>query len=195
MPLSGTGVAATLTLSFGSNSFSFGNVNTGSSSTPQSETITNTGNANVQITQISVSSGYSLTGAGTPVTLSAGQQLSFSITFAPTNAGSAPGTLTVTSNATGSPAVIPLSGTGVTPTPHSVALSWNASTSTVVGYYVYRTTTSGTGYAKITGSSIANLSYTDTTVQGATTYYYVTTAVDSSGTESLYSNEAQAIIP
>jgi fibronectin type 3 domain-containing protein len=89
-----------------------------------------------------------------------------------------------------------LSGTGVTPASYSVALSWTASTSTVVGYYVYRSTTSGTGYAKLNASSAATgLTYTDTTVQNGTTYYYVTTAVDSSGTESLYSNEAQAPIP
>jgi len=56
--------------------------------------------------------------------------------------------------------------------------------------------TSGTGYAKLNASSPAlGLSYTDTTVQNGTTYYYVTTAVDSSGTESSYSPEAQAIIP
>jgi fibronectin type 3 domain-containing protein len=151
----------------------------------------------VQITQISVSgTGYSLSGAGTPVGLSAGQKLTFSVIFSPTIAGSATGAVTVTSNATGSPATISLSGTGVTATTYSVALTWTASTSTVVGYYVYRSTTSGTGYAKLNASSAATgLTYTDTTVQNATTYYYVTTAVDSSGTESLYSNEAQAIIP
>jgi hypothetical protein len=151
----------------------------------------------VQITGISVSgSGYSLTGAGTPVGLSARQKLTFSIIFSPTIAGSAAGTVTVTTNATGSPATIQFSGTGVTPTTYSVELTWNASTSTVVGYYVYRSMTSGTGYAKLNGSSAATgLTYTETTVQNATTYYYVTTAVDSSGTGSLYSNEAQAIIP
>jgi hypothetical protein len=193
--LTGTGVAATLTLSLSSSSFSFGNVDTGSSST-QTETITNTGNANVQITGISVSgSGYSLTGAGTPVGLSAGQKLTFSVIFSPTNAGSATGAVTVTSNATGSPATISLSGTGVTATSHSVALTWNASTSTVSGYNVYRSTTSGTGYVKQNNSLVSSLAYTDSSVQNSTTYYYVTTAVDSSGTESLYSNEAQAIIP
>jgi fibronectin type 3 domain-containing protein len=170
-------------------------VDTGSSST-QTETITNTGNANVQITGISVSgSGYSLTGAGTPVGLSAGQKLTFSVIFSPTNAGSATGAVTVTSNATGSPATISLSGTGVTATSHSVALTWNASTSTVSGYNVYRSTTSGTGYVKQNNSLVSSLAYTDSSVQNSTTYYYVTTAVDSSGTESLYSNEAQAIIP
>jgi fibronectin type 3 domain-containing protein len=65
----------------------------------------------------------------------------------------------------------------------------------VSGYNVYRSTTSGTGYAKINGSLVANVSYTDSGVQGGTTYYYVTTAVDGSGNESSYSNEASAVIP
>ena len=78
---------------------------------------------------------------------------------------------------------------------HSVALSWNASTSTVSGYNVYRSTVSGTGYTKVNPSLVPALAYTDSTVQNATTYYYVTTAVDSSGNESLYSNDTQAIIP
>ena len=77
---------------------------------------------------------------------------------------------------------------------HTVALTWNASTSTVSGYNVYRSTVSGTGYAKI--SSLPGvLSFTDSTVLNGTTYYYVTTAVDAAGVESAYSNEATAIIP
>ncbi len=78
---------------------------------------------------------------------------------------------------------------------HSVALSWNASTSAVIGYNVYRSTLSGTGYTRINLALLAVLAYIDSTVQSGTTYYYVTTAVDSTGTESPYSNEAQAIIP
>ena len=193
--LTGTGIAATETLSFSSTSISFGNVNTGSSST-QTETITNTGNSSVKITQISVSgTGYSLSGATTPVTLSPAQKLIFSIIFTPSAAGSVNGSVIVTSNATGSPTTITLSGTGVQATPHSVALSWTASTSTVSGYNVYRSTTSGSGYAKLNGSLVANVNYTDSTVSNGTTYYYVTTAVDSSGNESAYSNEASAVIP
>ena len=192
--LTGTGVAATLTLSFSSTSLSFGNVNTGSSST-LTETLTNTGNTTVQITGITVSgSGYSLSSAGTPVGLSAGQTLTFSVVFAPTAAGSTTGTVTVTSNAAGSPATVSLSGTG--DPPHSVVLNWTESNPTGLTYYVYRSTTSGSGYAKLNASSAATgMTYTDPTVQNGTTYYYVTTAVDSSGTESLYSNEATAPIP
>jgi fibronectin type 3 domain-containing protein len=76
-----------------------------------------------------------------------------------------------------------------------VSLNWNSSTSSVSGYNVYRSTTSGSGYAKVNTSLVSGLTYSDSTVQSGTTYYYVTTSVDSSGTESNNSNEAQAIIP
>src|SRR6267143_535336 len=78
---------------------------------------------------------------------------------------------------------------------HTVALTWNASTSTVTGYNVYRSTVSGTGYTKINSSLVALLSYTDSTVLNSTTYFYVTTAVDSTGIESTFSNEANAVVP
>jgi hypothetical protein len=78
---------------------------------------------------------------------------------------------------------------------HTVALTWNASTSPVAGYNVYRSTVSGTGYARINSSLVAVFSYTDSNVLNGTTYYYVTTAVDSTGVESTLSNEASAVIP
>ncbi len=193
--LSGTGIAATATISLSSTSLSFGSVNTGSSA-QQNVAITNTGNTNVTISQINISgTGYSLSGAGTPVTLSASQTLTVTVQFSPPSAGSDSGSVSIVSNAAGSPASVSLSGTGVTPASHTVALNWNASTSTVSGYNVYRSTTSGSGYAKVNSSLVGGLNYTDTTVQNGTTYYYVTTAVDGSGAESTNSNEAQAIIP
>jgi fibronectin type 3 domain-containing protein len=78
---------------------------------------------------------------------------------------------------------------------HSVALTWNASTSTVSGYNAYRSTVSGGPYTKINPSPVAVLTYTDSTVLNSTTYYYVTTAVDSSGNESAYSNQVSAVVP
>ncbi len=194
--LSGTGIASTFTLGISPANLTFGNVTTGTSSAAQSVTITNTGNSNVTISQINLSGvGYSMTGGNAPVTLSPSQTITLVGQFSPTTAGAASGSITIVSNATGSPATISLSGTGVTPVQHSVALAWNASTSTVVGYNVYRSTVSGNSYAKINPSLVALLNYTDTTVQSGTTYYYVTTAVDSTGIESVYSNEVSAAIP
>jgi Cep192 domain 4/Abnormal spindle-like microcephaly-assoc'd, ASPM-SPD-2-Hydin/HYDIN/CFA65/VesB-like, Ig-like domain len=194
--LSGTGVAATLTISLSTNTVSFGNVNTGTSST-QPVTVTNTGNSNVQISQIAASgTGYTLSGASAPVTLTPSQKLTFNVIFTPTVTGATSGSVTITSNATGSPSSISLSGSGVVAVTHTVSLSWAASTSsTVTGYYVYRSTTNGSGYAKLIGTPQASVNYTDSAVTNGTTYYYVTTAVDGSGNESAFSNQATAVIP
>jgi hypothetical protein len=79
--------------------------------------------------------------------------------------------------------------------PHSATLSWTPSTSAVSGYNVYRSTTSGIGYVKINSTLVAVMSYTDSTVVGGSTYYYVATAVDAGGVESDYSNQVTAVIP
>ena len=79
---------------------------------------------------------------------------------------------------------------------HSVNLSWKASTSsTVSGYKVYRSTKSGGPYALLNSAPVTSTLYTDLTVASGTTYYYVVTAVESSGTESSYSNQATAVVP
>jgi len=194
--LTGTGIAATLTLGISPASLSFGNVTTGTSSASQNVTITNTGNSSVTISQITLSgSGYSMTGGSAPVALSPLQNLSLSAQFSPVAVGSVNGSISIVSNAGGSPATVSLAGTGVAPAQYSVALTWDASTSTVTGYNVYRSTVSGSSYTKINSSLVVAIDYTDSTVQSGTTYYYVTTAVDSSGIESVYSNEASAVVP
>ena len=77
---------------------------------------------------------------------------------------------------------------------HSVGLSWHSSSSVVAGYNVYRSTTDGGPYHIVNSTLITSLGYTDYAVQGATTYFYVSTAVDLSDVESEYSNQATAII-
>jgi hypothetical protein len=194
--LSGIGIAATRTLNISPMTLSFGSITTGTSSAPQTVTISNTGNSNVTISQISVlGAGYSITGGGAPVTLSPSQILTLTASFNPAVTGSVSGSISIVSNANGSPASVSLSGTGVAPVQHSVALTWNVSTSTVSGYNVYRSTVSGTGYTKLNSSLVSGLAYTDSSVQNGTTYFYVTTAVDSGGKESIYSNQEQAVIP
>lgn len=78
---------------------------------------------------------------------------------------------------------------------HSVELNWQASTSNVVGYNIYRGTTNGGPYVRINTTLVTPLNYTDSSVASSTTYYYVTTAVDPAGVESEYSNQASAKIP
>jgi fibronectin type 3 domain-containing protein len=78
--------------------------------------------------------------------------------------------------------------------PHTVTLNWSASPSTVASYKVYRGAVSGGPYS-VLSSNIKATTYTDAMVQSGTTYYYVTTAVDAAGTESIFSNEFQSLIP
>jgi hypothetical protein len=194
--LSATGVVASHTISLNPASLSFGSVTDGSSAA-QGFTVTNTGNSNVAISGITVTgTGYSLVSGAGAVTLSPNQSTSVSVQFAPSAAGSANGSVNILSDATGSASSVALSGTGVAPTvPHSVALNWGASSSSVAGYNVYRSTVSGSAYAKMNGSMVGGVNYADSSVQSGHTYYYVATSVDASGTESVYSNEVAAIVP
>jgi len=84
----------------------------------------------------------------------------------------------------------------VTQVIHSVALAWTASISSgISGYNAYRATVSGGPYTPVNSGLIANTNFSDQTVLSGVTYYYVTTAVDSQGMESAYSNEAVATVP
>ena len=65
----------------------------------------------------------------------------------------------------------------------------------MVGYNVFRGTTSGGPYSKINSVLNASTNFTDNSVQAGQTYFYVTTAVDGSGMESSYSNQVKAVIP
>lgn len=77
-----------------------------------------------------------------------------------------------------------------------VSLDWNNnSEEDLYGYHVYRSTTSGTAYTKITSFPVLDSDYIDTTAIGGNTYFYVVTAVDSSSNESEVSNEAPVSVP
>jgi len=195
IPLSGTGVSATNSLSASTSSLAFGNVVVGSNSA-QNVTLTNGGNSTVTIASVNATgAGFSSSGVLAGQSIGAGQTATLRVTFAPTSAVTGSGSVTVTSNATNSPINISLSGTGTQAVAHSATLSWTASTSTVVGYNVYRSTTSGGPYTLITSGPVAGITFTDTSVQAGATYFYVVTAVDVNGIESAFSNEASVTVP
>jgi uncharacterized repeat protein (TIGR01451 family) len=75
----------------------------------------------------------------------------------------------------------------------SVALDWdNNSDSDLAGYNVYRGITSGV-YVKVNSNLIVTSAYSDTGLTNNTEYFYVVRAVDTSGNESINSNEANSI--
>lgn len=86
----------------------FGEQSVGTTSAPQVVTVTNDGGAAITI-GISVSSGFAETDNCVP-TVAANGSCSISVTFSPTGAGSASGSLTLTDDATNSPQVVSLSG-------------------------------------------------------------------------------------
>jgi|SRR5579859_6845154 len=114
----------------------------------------------------------------------------------PTAATSASGSTTSTpSTSTGATSSTSSASTPTSGSPLSVKLSWNASTSSVVGYHVYRGSASGGPYSRISSSAVTALGYEDASVQAGSRYYYVVSALDGSGDESAYSNEAAADVP
>ncbi len=174
-------------------SLSFGSVTVGQSKS-LTASLTASGSSITLSNAGGSTSEFTISGISLPLTLKAGQSASFTVTFTPQSSGAATANGSFTSNASNSSLVEALSGTGVAAPQHSVALSWNASTSSVVGYNVYRSSDSGASFS-IIASMNADLTYTDSTVQAGKTYLYVTTAVDANGKESGKSNQTQAAIP
>ena len=187
--------AATSVLNANQTSLNFSNVNIGSSSVLP-VAFTNGGNSSITISNVSISgAGYSATGIQSGQMVGPGQSATLNVTFAPAGTGLTPGSVTVTSTASNSTVSVALSGTGVQTVSHSVTLTWTASTSTVSGNNIYRSTVSGGPYTKMNSTLVTATTYVDTTVQSGQTYFYVATAVDSSGVESADSTEVSATVP
>jgi fibronectin type 3 domain-containing protein len=83
----------------------------------------------------------------------------------------------------------PPTGLAATAGNAQVALSWTAS-SGATSYNVLRSTVSGSGYATVT-TGVSSTSYTNTGLTNGTTYYFVVTASNATGTSG-NSNEASA---
>jgi hypothetical protein len=195
VPLSGTGV--TLTLGRETSSLAYGSVLVDPSTPPtQTATVTNTGTGNVTVSGIAINGGsgaYSATSnPAAPFTLAPNQTAAVAVTFNPLVGGPATGQVSIVSNATNSPSVISLTGMGLP----WVSLNWTPSVSPgIIGYNIYEGTVSGGPYVRL-WSLAATPAYEDTEsgLAPGSTHYYVVTAVDDTGLESSYSNEASVLI-
>jgi hypothetical protein len=196
--LSGTGTGAAspqLTVSASSLSFGSETINTPKSLTL---TLTSTGTSAVTVNSDAITgAGFTITGGTLPATLAPGQTLTLQIQFDPATVGAATGQLTISSNSTtGSPALVALSGTG-SPLAYVVDLSWTppvGSPVPVVGYNIYRAI-SGGALALVNSSPELLTTYVDSGVVSGTSYNYIVESVDSSGGESVASNEITVVIP
>ena len=195
VPLSGT-VPGSGQLSIAPATLTFGSVPVGSTKS-MTATLSAAG-AGVTIASDSLtSSEFSVSALPLPLTLASGQTKSFTISFTPQSSGTVSASLSLKTgvSGTGTAVIEALAGAGAAATQHSVNLSWQPSASQVIGYNIYRGAKSGGPYAQLTSAADAATAYTDASVQGGQTYYYVVTAVNSNKQESTYSNQVQATVP
>jgi len=196
--LSGTGTGtATAVVSLSSTSLGFGNQPIAITSTAQTVTLTNTGTATLSITSLTVTGTNASDFAETNIcgsSVAAGAKCTIAVMFTPSASGARTATLSIADSANGSPQTVSLSGTGS----HDVILSWTASAASgVMGYNVYRGTTSGgESSTPLNSTPVNGTTYADGNVTAGAKYYYVVTAVASGGTtQSSASNEASATVP
>jgi hypothetical protein len=187
------GSSGSSTLAASSSTISFGNVQKSKSSN-LSEKLTNNGGSAVTISAANVSgTGFSASGLSLPMTLSPKQNVTFTVTFAPTATGSASGTLVVVSTADNSTLSIALSGSGTAQGQLSISPPTLSFGSVVVG-----ASGSMNGTLGATGSSVtifaANINSNEfalsaislptTLTAGQTTSFTVTFNPATSGTAS-----------
>jgi hypothetical protein len=190
-----TPVPSSATLSATPSSLGFGSQ---ALNTPATQTvkITNTGTVAVAITQDTIAGAGFSVGITTPINLNPAQSVNVPVVFNPGAAGAVNGSLVLMSNGA-TVLSVPLAGTGLTPLAHSVDIAWDASTSaTLQGYNVYRSTVSGGPYSKISPTvATSTLLFTDSTPVSGKQYFYVVTAMDTSGVESAASAQVAVTIP
>jgi hypothetical protein len=190
--LSGTGQAQTFLLGANPTTLPFGTVLNGTSSQLTS-TMTNNGNSNITISGVTtLGTGFTASGISNGTVLTPGQTATLTVTFAPTQGGAVSGaTVSIASNATGSPTVVTLTGTGQ----HNVVLNWTASPTGGVTYNIFRgTTAGGEGTTPVNAAPVTTTTYTDSNVTAGVNYFYTVEAVNSAGS-SAPSNEASATVP
>ncbi|MEY9910809.1 riboflavin synthase alpha subunit [Catenulispora sp. MAP12-49] len=122
-------------------SLSFGNQAVGTASGAQSVSVSNTGNGAASISSITTSGDFALASPSTQTntcgsTLAAGAFCTVSVTFTPTASGTRTGSLSIASNAPGSPATVALTGTGATSGTTNLALNQPTSSSGYTQNYV-----------------------------------------------------------
>ena len=207
LTLTGSG-ASTGQLTLNPASEDFGSVTVGSKQS-QTITLTNSGGSSVNISQASASgAGFQLSGIRTPLTLTASQSTTLTISFVPQASGNVVGTVTITSDALNSTLTGALSGTGVS----SGALAPNPSSLSFGSVTVGRKqslaeTVTNTGGSSVTisqvgisgtGFSLSGVTTPVTLAAGQTATLTVTfapqSAVSSSGDLTVTSNAPNATL-
>jgi Abnormal spindle-like microcephaly-assoc'd, ASPM-SPD-2-Hydin len=190
--LSGTEVVPGY-LSANPTSLNFGSVQVGSNQS-QYESFANTGGASVFITQATVSgSGFSISGLNLPQNLNSGASITFTVTFAPTSAGSATGSISAVSNASDPNLSISLSGIATSQGQLTASPATGSFGNVVVGTSQSQTGTLSASGASVTVSSassnsseftVSGMAFPLTLAPGQNATYMVTFTPQLTGTAS-----------
>jgi subtilase family serine protease len=169
--LSGTGAAAALTVTVSPSSLTFASTTVGVTTAAQVVTVKNTSASAVTLGTI----GFTGTGATSYVksattcgtSLAAGASCTISVEFKPTAAGSLPASLSIADNATGTPQLVSLTGTGVAA---ALTVTVSPGTLTFASTTVGSTTAAQVVTVKNTSVSAVTLGTIGFTGTGATSY-------------------------
>src|SRR5215469_540355 len=148
--LSGTGY--TLSAAFSPSSLSFVAQRVGTTSSAKNVILTNTGTGTLSISGLVVSGDFTQTN-NCPASLGAGATCTVSVVFVPAARGTRTGSLTLNSNATGTPPSVSLSGTGIGP-----VASLSPSSLTFAAQHVSSTSSAQTVTLSNTGDAILDIS-------------------------------------
>ncbi len=172
----------------------FGSVSVGAAASA-SVTLTNTSNSYITITNVSIT-GAGMTASGVPsgIILAPQQAASVSVVFAPAGTGSVAGSVSINSDAAGSPTTIAVTGTGIAPA-HAVTVMWDASVSSVFGYNVYRATSLYGPFMELNTTPVTTTEFRDITVVPGQSYLYWVTAVEANTLESPLSDPVSVTVP
>jgi hypothetical protein len=153
------------------------------------------GNSRITVTSADWSGdGFTVMGITFPVTVPAGQSVPFKLVFAPHHDGAVAGKIIFQSDADNSPQSA-FAGTGTVTPAHAVNLSWKPPSASVAGFNVYRGLAANGPYTRINSSVHPHATFTDASVVGGSTYFYMTTSVNKQGKESKFSNQVQVQVP
>lgn len=190
----GTSSPSGAVLTMYNSSVDFGDVAVGASTT-LGVTFSNTGGSSLTLQQNSVSgAGFATNGIGAGVTLAPGQFVTLAVSFNPPGTGKASGKVSLTSSTSSSPINLPLTGNGVIAA-HSAMVDWDASTSVVVGYNIYRNSAMDVSWTRLNSSPVTTNSYTDWDVKSGGFYLYAVKSVSAANVESSFPQASQATIP
>jgi hypothetical protein len=170
-------------LNAGNTALDFGTVYS-SATASLAVTLTNTGNSNVDISNVGISgAGFGASGIPSGLIIAPGESSTLNVTFSPASAGTFTGSITIASDAGNSPLTIPTFGVGAATSTHAAQLSWNASTSVVSGYNVYRGTASGGPYTQLNPAPVGSTLFADiaNTVSGSAQTLFTSQAPEQTG--------------